>query len=97
MAATTRSDCGGIFVINATLDLDAFAANDSADYTVTVPGILVNDVVTQVILPAAADDDVVFSHARVTAANTVVMRLANVGAGTPDPASGVYTFVVCRR
>lgn len=97
MAATTRSDCGGVFVTSITLDLDAFAANDSIDVAVTSNDIKADDVIISVIPPAALDDDVIVTSSRVTGAGAASIRLANVGGGTPDPASGVFQLVICRR
>ena len=92
-----RSDFGGVFYTTATVDVPAFTANDSQDVSVTVAGVLATDVPVAVIPPSNLDDDVVVSHAYVSAANTVVVRLGNVGAGTPDPASGTWGFVIGRR
>jgi hypothetical protein len=97
MAVEQRSDFGGVFYTTATVDAAAMAANDSADETVTVSGVLSTDIVLAVIPPSNLDDDVVVSHAYVSAADTVVVRIANVGAGTPNPASGTWGFVIGRR
>lgn len=97
MAATTRNDCGGVQIYTATVDLAAHSANDSQSDTVTVTGVKADDIILAVIPPSSLDDDVVISHAYVSAANTVVIVSGNVGAGTPNVASGTWTFAVCRR
>jgi hypothetical protein len=95
--AAQRSDFGGVFFIDATVDAAVMTANDSQDETVTVTGVKATDVVIATIPPSNLDDDVVVSHAYVSAANTIVVRIANVGAGTPNPASGTWRFVIGRR
>lgn len=92
-----RADFGGVFYTTATVDLAAHTANDSQEDSVTVAGVRATDIIIAVIPPSNLDDDIVVSHAYVTAANTVSIRTGNVGAGTPNVASGTWGFVVGRR
>lgn len=76
----------------ATLDFPGILTATSAELTITVPGAAVGDAVA-LAPPATLTTGLVWSG-RVTAANTVTVRLANVTAATIDPASATWGAAV---
>jgi hypothetical protein len=76
-----------------TADVASLAANTTSDTALTVPGALVGDTVE--ITPLGTwPAGVVMGPHRVSAADTVQMRVGNVTAGAVDPASQQYKVVL---
>lgn len=85
----------GQFAALVTADVASLAANTTSDTALTVPGALVGDTVE--ITPLGTwPAGVVMGPHRVSAADTVQMRVGNVTAGAVDPASQQYK-VVCNH
>ncbi|MFC6080923.1 hypothetical protein [Sphaerisporangium aureirubrum] len=72
----------------ATLDFPSIAAATSAELTITVTGAAVGNAVA--LAPPATLTAGLVAFGRVTATNTVTVRLANVTASAIDPASATW-------
>lgn len=72
------------------------AANSTADLSLTVTGALTTDEVLNVFAPAL-ESGLVLSNARVSAADTVTVRLANVTSGAINAAEQTFTVVLARH
>ncbi len=84
-----------IYLLNATLTPAQVTANESAEQTFTVNGLLTTDVV-QVQKPTT-DAGIVIGGSRVSAANTLAINFGNVTTGNLTPtASEVYVITVIR-
>jgi hypothetical protein len=70
----------------------SIATVSSSETAVTIP-CNENDVVFA-NYPSGMNDDILFIGARVSAKNTVQVRLYNPTGGSIDPASATWTFVV---
>lgn len=70
----------------------SLAATTSAETSVSVPCNF-NDVVL-VQVPASLEVGLAFSGVRVSAANTIALRLTNVTSGAIDGAARTWTFIV---
>lgn len=95
MAGITLGNVYGLMVVTVNLDLLQLTTGVATDQTHTVPGVRVGDVV---MMTADADfpAGLVIGGARVSARDTVVIRLGNVTAGTINPAPAAYTFTIIR-
>ena len=69
-------------------------ANSSAETAVTVPCDFTDLILVQV--PASLEAGLAYSGVRVSAANTVQLRLSNVTASPVDGAARTWTFVVIK-
>lgn len=96
MAAIQRTDLGGVYVRDATVDLASIAANTTVEVDVTVTDVLATDVLLGVNSPAALNAGLAVVDGRVKSANTVTIRVANVTGGALDAASGSFKFVIGR-
>ena len=96
MPAEVRSDIAGIQAYSVTYDPASLATVTARDDAVTVPGVLSTDYVVAVIPPATLNGGMHVLTARVTAANTVTVRLYNSTAGAVDVASGTWIFLIGR-
>lgn len=95
MAGITLGNVYGLMVVTVTVDLVSVAAATSAEQAFTVPGALVGDAVF-VTAPAALNAGLGIVNARVSAANTVSIRMMNATAGALDAAAGVFQVLVVR-
>ncbi len=96
MAAEVRSDIAGIQAYTATYDPASLGAGAIVDNAVTVPGVLSTDYCVAVVPPATLNAGLLVQSARVTANNTVTVRMFNSTAGALDAASGTWTFLIGR-
>ncbi|RCG31981.1 hypothetical protein DQ384_05415 [Sphaerisporangium album] len=76
----------------ATLDFPSIAAGTTAELTITVTGAVVGNPVA--LAPPATLTAGLIASGRVTAANTVTVRMANVTSGAIDPASATWGAAV---
>jgi polygalacturonase len=81
---------------SATADVGSIAAGASAYVNVTATGAAVGDRVDFVAASIDLGDDITLSG-RVSAANTVRVKLTNSGSGAVDPASCVYSVRVEKK
>lgn len=81
-----------ISTATATLDFGSILAATSADLTVTVGGAKANDIVT--LGPPTALESTVTAIGFVSSANTVTVRLFNIGDIASDPASATWRVQV---
>lgn len=79
---------------SASLNFPSIAAGATAELTITVTGAAVGDAVA-LAPPATVEAGVVWS-ARVSAANTVTVRMANVTSGAIDPAAATWGATVLK-
>src|SRR5215211_773937 len=96
MPAEVRSDFGGVFTQAVTFDPASLATLTIRDDAVTVPGVLSTDWCVAVVPPATLNAGLHVQSARVTANNTISVRLYNSTAGALDAASGTWTFIIGR-
>lgn len=78
----------------ATYDPAALAATTARDDAITVTGVAATDVVIGYQAAPALTAGLSIQEARVSAANTITVRLNNASAGSIDGASGTWTFYV---
>lgn len=83
-----------INMVNATFDAASVAAATTVEQTITVPGVKVGDVV--VVSKSDLDAGLLYGTARVSAADTVSLQIANVTAGAIDAASETVVVTVIR-
>lgn len=96
MAVTTIG--GNVFgagVIAVTIDLASVAAATSAEQTFTVPGLQTRDFVF-VNIPSTLNNGLGIVGARVSAADTLALRVMNATAGALDAASATFTLLIVR-
>jgi hypothetical protein len=67
----------------------------SAETAVTITGAAVGDIVIMNV-PASLETGLIFSGARVSAADTVQVRLSNMTAGSVDGAARDWTYQIIR-
>lgn len=84
-----------LFAITKTFDPAAVATITTAEQDVTIVGVKVGDIVIAVNKPSLTAG-VGIVNARVKAADTVSLTFVNPTAGSVDPASETYTFVIAR-
>jgi hypothetical protein len=85
---------GGSIDASATLDFPSIAAGATAELTITATGATAGDVV-QMGPPAGLEAGLI-ANARVSATNTVTIRLLNSTAGAIDPASATWKVRVAK-
>jgi hypothetical protein len=84
-----------LFAVTVTWDPAAVATITTAEQTVTVPGVKVGDIIVAYNKPTNTTGAMPV-NARVSAADTVAVSFVNPTAGSVDPASEAWTFVVGR-
>jgi hypothetical protein len=84
-----------LFAVQVTFDPAAVATITTAEQNVTVTGVKVGDIVIAVNKPTLTAG-VGIVNARVSAADTVSVQFVNPTAGSVNPASETYTFVIAR-
>lgn len=82
-------------VLTVTLDLASVAAATSAEQTFTVPGLQTTDAVF-LCVSSSLNNGLGIVGARVSAANTLAVRVMNATAGALDAASATFTLLVVR-
>jgi hypothetical protein len=85
-----------VLSFDVTVDPAERAANTTADLSLTVPGALTTDEVVNVFA-ASLESGLVLSNARVSAADTVIVRLGNVTVGAINAAEQTFTVVLARH
>jgi hypothetical protein len=79
----------------ATYDPASLAATTARDDAITVTGVAATDIVVGYQAAPALTSGLSIQEVRVSAANTITVRLNNASAGAIDGASGTWTFYVC--
>lgn len=82
---------------SAAVDPASIAAQTSAETAVTLTGVGVDDEVVGVEIPASLEAGLAYSGARVSAADTVQLRLTNVTTAAVDGASRTWVFFVAKK
>jgi hypothetical protein len=85
-----------ILSFDVTVDPADRAANTTADLALTVTGALTTDEVVNVFA-ASLESGLVLSNARVSAADTVTVRLGNVTTGAINAGEQTFTVVLARH
>lgn len=80
---------------SVTVDPANLAANSSAETELTISGAAVGDMIIFNV-PASLEAGLAFSGARVSAADTVQLRLSNVTGSGVDGASRSWSYLVIR-
>ncbi|MFI6793675.1 capsid cement protein [Nonomuraea sp. NPDC050383] len=91
----TAAGSSGPLFASASLNFPAVAAAGQQELTITVTGAAVGDAV--VLAPPAAPDAGLVWAGRVSAANTVTVRVANITAAPIDPAAATWGAQVIKR
>lgn len=78
------------------VDLASVAAGAVTEVTLTISGAAVNDIVIMNPLAAGGTAGICFGGARVSAADTVKLRVINGSAGTIDEASQLWDYCLIR-
>lgn len=78
-----------------TISPGGISANTSSDVTVTLPGLLLTDIILSVSKPTL-NAGVDFGNARATAANTMKLTFQNSTGSTVTPAAETYTIYIVR-
>lgn len=78
-----------------TVDPASLATLSSSETSVAISGAATGDIVIM-NPPASLETGLTFSGARVSAADTVLVRLTNVTAGSVDGASRSWTYTIIR-
>jgi hypothetical protein len=89
-------DFHGGYRMTASVDPPSIGVQTCAEVAVTLPGVLATDEVVAVP-PASLEAGLCLSGCRVSAADTVQLRLCNVTAGAIDGAARSWTFLGFRR
>jgi hypothetical protein len=84
-----------LFAVSVTWDPAAVATATTAEQSVTVTGVKVGDIVVSYNKPANTAGAMPV-NARVSAADTVSVSFVNPTAGSVNPASETWTFVIGR-
>lgn len=84
-----------LFAVTVTWNPAAVATITTAEQTVSVPGVKVGDLVVAYNKPTNTTGAMPV-NARVSAADTVAVTFVNPTAGSVDPASEAWTFVIGR-
>ena len=82
-------------VLTTTIDLASVAAATSAEQTFTVPGLRLGDFVF-VNIPSTLNNGLGIAGARVSANDTLALRVMNATAGALDAASATFSVLVVR-
>lgn len=91
----TRGNVLKLFAVSVTFNPAAVATATTAEQTVTVTGVKVGDVVVSYNKPTNTAGAMPV-NARVSAADTIAVTFVNPTAGSVDPASETWTFVIGR-
>ncbi len=83
----------GITKVVKSVDIGSVAAATSGTQTVTVKGVTTSDVVIP-IPPSGIEDDILPKGARVSAADTIELKVYNPTGGAIDPAAADWTFII---
>jgi len=83
----------GIYVVSKAVDPASITNATSAETSVNIPGVNVGDIVI-VNVPASLETGLVFSGVRVSAANTIALRLSCIAADPVDGASRTWVFKI---
>lgn len=81
--------------VDVAIDIGSVATVSSAEGTATVKGVDTADVVIA-IPPSGLEDDIIPKGARVSAADTVAVKVYNPTGGAIDPASATWTLLIFR-
>jgi len=95
MAGITLGNVYGLMVVTVFVDIASIAANTTVEQSFNVPGVRLGDMVI-VTTASAVNAGVFVASARVTAANTVALRVGNVTVGALDPVAQDCLFFVIR-
>jgi hypothetical protein len=95
MANLSLQGQGAIITGTVALDPASVAAQTCTEHQVTISGAAVGDVVC-LTPPASLEAGLCVSGARVSAANTVQIRLCNVTGGAVDGSSRTWSYVLIR-
>lgn len=82
-------------VLSVTIDLASVGAATSAEQTFSVPGLRTTDFVF-VNVPSTLNNGLGIVGARVSAADTLALRVMNATAGALDAASATFSVLVVR-
>jgi hypothetical protein len=93
MAGALLGNIRSIYAVRVTLDPANPGAAGTNDNTVTVNGVKVGDIVLSVSKPTTTSA-VGIAHARVSAANTLI--ITTIATAAASPGSEVYTIVLAR-
>jgi len=80
----------------AVVDLPSLAANATIIQNVTVQGVSPGDWVLATVSPTFTDDFMI-TNSKVTAVNTITIQVHRGKAGSYDPPSETYTFLVLKN
>lgn len=93
-AAGAGSSLSLIVKGSVSIDLPSIAAGAEADVSVTITGAAVGDNI--IINPPALTAGLGLSYARVSAANTVILRVRNASAGVIDEVAKSFQYLIVR-
>ncbi len=91
----SKSMANPIHIYEEAVDLPSVAANTSAEVDITVTGVETTDVVLAVAKPTL-EAGLLVGSARVKAANTISVQVANVTAGAIDEISETWTITIMK-
>lgn len=81
-------------VVEVELDVGSISSNSSQTVAVTVPGVLVGDFV--IATKPSLTEGVIVGSALVSDDDTVHFQIVNATAGSVDPGSELYAFLIYR-
>lgn len=93
--STIAGNILGMQVIQVTINLASVATITSAEETFAVPGLQTRDMVF-VNIPSTLDNGLGIVGARVSAADTLALRVMNTTGDAINAASATYTLLVVR-
>lgn len=97
MATLSFQGQGTLIKGTIAVDLPSIASAAVGEVTLTITGAAVNDTVIMNPVAAGNTAGLVFGGARVSAANTVKLRVANLSGGTVDEASQTWDYCLIRN
>ena len=80
----------------ATVDLPSLSDNATITQNVTVIGVNVGDWILDTVSPTFSDDFII-ANSKVTAADTITIQVHRGKAGSYNPPSETYTFLVLKN
>ena len=92
--SVVRGNIKAMFAVAVTFNPAAVATITTAEQTVTVTGVKVGDFV--IAMKPTHTTGVTIGNVRVSAADTVAIQFVNPTAGSVDPASETWQFLVIR-
>jgi hypothetical protein len=92
--SVARGNIRFMFAVAVTFDPAAVATITTAEQTVTVTGAAVGDFV--IAMKPSITTGVTIGNVRVSAANTVAIQFVNPTAGSVNPASETWQFLILR-